>query len=239
MLEDATHGPQLCSNVATSLPPQCGGLPIVGWKWSQATNARHVLGTTWGMYHLVGTYDGTSFTLTAPPSQFHASPAPLPDFTTPCPTPAGGWRTTDPARVRSIDDYKAFESAARSSPDFAGMWMDQKTPTQDVPAGFGIINVAFTANLDVHRRQLAALWGGPICVLQHSRPYADLERVRDELFGSKGRSLGLKMIDAGPNDVMDRVDAHVFVVTPEIQRAVDAAFGAGTVQIEGFLRPLR
>jgi hypothetical protein len=215
----------------------------VGWDWSNAPAARHEGLLAYGGYHVVGTYDGVALTLTEAATQSARSTAstpgaPIPDATTPCAEPPGGWGITDPARVRSFDDYTAMRSAAEASPDYAGIWIDEKTPTQSSLVGFGIVNVAFTGNLDVHRRELAALWGGPICVVQRPHPYRELERIRDELSGAEGKRLGLQMIFGGPNDVANRVDAQVVFADAATQRAVDDEFGVGVVHLESYLQPV-
>ena len=64
VLESPDHGPELCLGfVADSFPPQCGGLPIPNWRWDQVKGEESRIGTIWGAYHLVGTYDGASFTV--------------------------------------------------------------------------------------------------------------------------------------------------------------------------------
>src|SRR5688500_15971617 len=66
VLESPDHGPQLCAAVADSYPPQCGGPDIVGWDWGEVDDAESANGTTWGSYHVVGTWDDGTFTLTEP-----------------------------------------------------------------------------------------------------------------------------------------------------------------------------
>lgn len=69
VLESPEHGPELCFNVEDSSPPQCGGLPLSGWDWAEVDGEDTASGTTWGEYHVVGTYDGTLLTLTETPSE--------------------------------------------------------------------------------------------------------------------------------------------------------------------------
>ncbi len=71
VLESPQHGPELClGGVATSLPPQCGGVPITNWDWDEVDDDESRNGTTWVSAHVRGTYDGERFTLTAPPGPF-------------------------------------------------------------------------------------------------------------------------------------------------------------------------
>jgi hypothetical protein len=75
VLESPDHGPELCAGgVATSLPPRCRGIPLVGWLWSDLPGREERAGTTWGSAHLVGRWDGRRLTLTSPPGP--ARPAP-------------------------------------------------------------------------------------------------------------------------------------------------------------------
>ena len=72
VIEAPGHLPQLCMMGAThSGSPQCvpEGIDLIGWDWtgldgSDTTGA----GFTWGFYDLVGTYDGTRFTITESPT---------------------------------------------------------------------------------------------------------------------------------------------------------------------------
>jgi hypothetical protein len=67
VLSSPAHGPQLCSFLAESYPPQCEGPDIVGWDWS-AVEHESASGTSWGTYDVVGTFEDGVFTLTEPPS---------------------------------------------------------------------------------------------------------------------------------------------------------------------------
>lgn len=67
VLESAEHGPELClGGVEESLPPQCSGVPLVGWQWEAVSGAEFGMGTTWGSYSVTGTFDGKVLTLTEP-----------------------------------------------------------------------------------------------------------------------------------------------------------------------------
>jgi hypothetical protein len=67
VLESPQHGPEICSSVQESLPPQGSGIPIRGWDWTAVEGARTLNGTTWGTWHVTGTFDGDVFVLTEPP----------------------------------------------------------------------------------------------------------------------------------------------------------------------------
>jgi hypothetical protein len=69
VLERPGDLPELCEGaIAESYPPQCSGKPIVGWDWDDVENEESASGTTWGEYHVVGTWDGEQLTLTEKPT---------------------------------------------------------------------------------------------------------------------------------------------------------------------------
>lgn len=60
-----TGKPELCLGpVAESYPPQCGGLPLVGWSWKAQDGVFEREGDVrWGQFAVTGTFDGTTFTV--------------------------------------------------------------------------------------------------------------------------------------------------------------------------------
>jgi hypothetical protein len=237
VLENGQHGPELClGGMYDSLPPLCSGLPIPNWDWSKVTGIEDVGGTKWGDFHLVGTYDGTSFTLTAPATKGRAAtrPAAMPDFSTPCTAPAGGWNVVDASKV-ALADYLKLAPAAEAEPDFGGAWIDR-------PAGAGIVddpkqdvmNFTFTGDLERHRAELAQIWGGPICVSQTDISHAERQRIQQALIDDRE----LHAFGAFSDETSGVVTANVVLATSELQHKVDAEFGAGRVKLVGELKPV-
>ena len=239
VLENQAHGPELClGGMATSLPPQCGGVPVANWDWAKVTGFDERGGTKWGFFHLVGTYDGTSFTLTQPaarggtPLQL-GTPA---DFSTPCPTPPGGWSVVDPSKV-SLDDYTKLMPAAESQPDFGGAWTDQSTAAARGVVNdltHDVMNFTFTGDLERHKADLQKVWGGPICVSQTNISHADRMRIQQQLTVDPE----LHATSVFTDERSGVVTANVVVATPDLQRKVDAQFGAGRVKLVGELKPI-
>lgn len=65
---DSDGSPELCLGaIMESLPPQCSGIPLIGWSWEGVEGAESSGGTTWGAYAVQGTYDGAAFTVTQDP----------------------------------------------------------------------------------------------------------------------------------------------------------------------------
>src|SRR5437016_3176616 len=102
ILENATHGPQLCFNVAASYPPQCGGPDLRNFSWSDV-HPQKANGVTWVEAHVVGTWADGALTLTEPPGAARHQPTPEQDLTAPCPPPSGGWRVVNPAKASQAD----------------------------------------------------------------------------------------------------------------------------------------
>ena len=63
VLESSEHGPQLCSGVLLSYPPQCGGPDIVGWDWATVEGETTAGAVRWGQYQVTGTNADGRFTL--------------------------------------------------------------------------------------------------------------------------------------------------------------------------------
>jgi len=62
--------PELCLGpIAESYPPQCGGPPIRGWRWTDYEGHYDQVGQVrWGEFVVTGTWDGDTFVVT------HAEP---------------------------------------------------------------------------------------------------------------------------------------------------------------------
>ncbi|WP_114424277.1 hypothetical protein [Nocardioides houyundeii] len=59
-----TGRPELCLGpVAQSWPPQCRGLPLAGWRWSEHPEHEEQDGARWGSFAVTGTWDGERFTV--------------------------------------------------------------------------------------------------------------------------------------------------------------------------------
>jgi hypothetical protein len=238
VLENASHGPQVCSSVADSLPPQCGGPDIAGWKWD-GLQKESVNGTTWGSYQLTGKFDGNAFTLTEPAKLNDGRFNPhvtSPDFTSPCPTPNGGWKPADPAKAND-DAMQAVNALVNADPDFAGLWIDQSEPTLvgGTPANDPqkyVLNVKFVKDLQRHEADIRKVWGGALCVSQARHTEAELRKIQDELSTEPGMSFASTEIVTGT------VEIGLFVATEARQRELDAKYGAGLVNLIGTLTPI-
>jgi hypothetical protein len=226
ILEGPDHGPELClGGVAESLPPQCGGVPIANWDWALVEGEESMSGTTWGEFRVVGTYDGTSFAVLET-GAYRSPGSPSPDFTPPCPEPAGGWVAADPSRT-SEDDRIAAMHAAEAEEDSAGFWIDSTVEPSEDPLGPGevVVVAAFTGDLERHEAALQELWGGPLCVTRLEHTSRELSRIQSELSGEAGPELGLQVTWSGGNVVENLVEVGVVVADEDARRAVQERYG--------------
>ncbi len=233
-----------------SLPPQCGGLPLHGFAWSQLPpTAVHRSGpVTWaGGVRLVGTFDGTTLTLTRP-----ASLAPADGVGTgerPRPPPRSRRRARLPPAVGASstrqggqDDWSALDAYVTRQPDYSTSWIDASSHVQGAtgqPAG-NVFTAAFTGDAAAHRRAIAAIWGGAVCVV--TRPYsrADLARVQAEIFSAAARRAGVKALSGGSTVSHGRavLAVTVLVATPQVEAWIHRRAGTVPVHIDGWLTPV-
>lgn len=238
VLENEHHGPQLCVAVAESLPPQCGGPDISGWVWNGVKH-ESASRTKWGTYLVTGTFDGRTFKLTGPAKVNDGSLNPesrTPDYTSPCPAPADGWRPVDPAKATD-NALQAANAMVNTDPDFAGFWIDQKQPPNDLatpgndPARL-VLNVRFTKDLARHEAEIRKVWGGALCVSPARHSLAELAKIQQELASEP------LMTNASTDIVTGTVEIGVFLATQARQRELDAKYGPGLVNLAGALEPI-
>ncbi|WP_146073373.1 hypothetical protein [Cryobacterium sp. N22] len=112
--------PQLCLGaVAQSLPPQCGGPPILGWDWATVDQSETQSGVTWGSYAITGTWDAAAFTVTQPPIPLSlydplAQIDPRLDEANPGPS-------TESTLLRLQDELNAAEYSPATASDWSAM----------------------------------------------------------------------------------------------------------------------
>jgi hypothetical protein len=236
VLEDRMHGPMLClAGLLESLPLQCGNVPIANWDWEAVSGEERLSGTIWGSYRVVGSYDGSTFTLTAVgPYEENTSDPTDSDFSSPCPEPSGGWSGLEQATQQ---DARPAAVYARSQPDYVTSWVTQLEPAK---AEFGpvIVNAVFTGDRERHEVEMRKVWGGPLCVVERDVPTADeLARIRKEAEASVDE-LGLQMLWSEGPDVEPVIEIGVVVdVGGNGQAALDDRYGIGVVRLTPSLKP--
>jgi hypothetical protein len=196
---------------------------------------------TWGMFHLVGTYDGETFTLmeAGPP---RPQEEPVPDhLEPPCPEPDAGWVVPDPGAATQEDDGRA-QAYATGRPDYVASWVyhlgepDEGEYEEDLPVVFVAV---FTGDVARHEAELRTQWAGPLCVVERDVPSArEARRIRAAAEASLDR-LGLQMLSSWEGELGLAAEIQV-VADPhgEGQAALDARFGPGLVRLVPALRPV-
>ncbi|HET6686836.1 MAG TPA: hypothetical protein VFH02_09965 [Jiangellaceae bacterium] len=249
IIEAPHHGPQLCTSVMESYPPQCGlgSIEVVGWDWTVVDGSDAEGGTTWGTYVVIGTYDGERFTITESPMPYVA-PEPTPEpppATTPCPPPADGWGVVD-AATTTEEAHNDAVAYAHAQPDYVEVWVDssmnpawamkESEITADTLWMFNdptklILNVRFTGDLERHERALRAIWGGWLCVSSDERTAAELESLRARLH-DEHVPLG-SSVDGRAGQVFLQV-----IVDDGLQAELDQRYGPGLVRVHALLKPV-
>jgi hypothetical protein len=208
--------------IADSYPPQCGVVPIANWDWHEVDGEERASGTTWGTYHVIGTYDGDVFTVTDVGPVDTSDPHLDDDrIRTPCEKPEDGWPVPDPGREED-DDVIAANKAIRNDPEFAGLWIDYPLPaTATATRSLTLLNVAFTDNLARHEAEIRVHWGGPLCVVQYERSLQELKRVQKELSDPGALGLDLQAFESGIDITRNIVEIGVVAIDDSARKALD------------------
>jgi hypothetical protein len=219
VIESPEHGPVLClGGVDDSYPPQCDGPALVGWDWATVDDEERANGSTWGIYHVVGTWDGERLTLTEPPG-----PAPPGAFETEfppiCDDPTGD-AATDPRQSLAMGDI----------PDVVRSYISFEPFTLSVVARPGTGDAVTAAVRD--------RWAGLLCVVERDEPSRDeLDQVYEEVIALPedsplGVQIGAHVGGTGPY-----VEVEVTVLTTEGQAYAEERWG-DLVHLTGVLRPV-
>lgn len=235
----AIASPSICFNS----PPSAGKVPIANWDWERVEGEELDQDVIYGEYHLIGSYDGTSFTVLeagppVPPGESDEDP-----FYIPCPEPEGGWVAADPSRAKEADLHAAG-SYIDSQPDSAGYWIKYlRKETGEASLDFVISPYALVAtfrrDIDLHRAKLAAIWGGPLCVVEHSRTEAELSRIQEAVHSDSGaEEFDIEVFGSWTDVLSNRVEIEVVVFDEAAQAIFDSRYGVGAVHQVPSLRPV-
>lgn len=253
---DDGGGPVLClAGMADSLPPQCDGPAVAGWDWDEHPGPGAAGGSRWGEFDLVGTWDGTTFTVSeaeavepvdglanGPDHSVEDDP-----FATPCEQPDGGWAVVDPATTSNAARGEAAR-VAEDLPDYGLLWVDQSINPrwQDYEAGdwshevqqamndpaYTVLNVGVTDDLAGAEAAIREVWGGPLCVSRVANTFEQLREVAQELQDLPG--------NLGPQfgTISNRVDLPVVHDDGSVQAWVDDEYGSGVVEVTSAFTPV-
>ncbi len=238
VLEDDSHGPQLCFGSGDSYPPQCGGIDITNWNWDDVTyeggeDAEEPTTARWGDYVVVGTYDrdANTFTLTEPARPVKDSDFPEEperDDSTPCDEPEGGWPAAteeDLANAANDIDPEPGEEGTAIVDGLGGIWFAREP---------FVLNVAVTGDVDDAETAIRAVYDGPLCIVPVRYTEAELiERSQDLYFDNRGD------IDAtGVAVERNVVEVVLLAPDPEFEASLDEQYG-DAVEVIGYqLQPV-
>jgi len=228
VLQEREGSAKLCLGVDESRPPQCDGLPFTNWDWGAVEGEESLRGVSWGEYHVVGTYDGTSFTLTEVPGPPELQPDEFGPIDTPCEEPAGGWPVPDPSKA-SDPDFRRATNVAESEPDFSGAWIDG-SPT--------VLTLAFTGDLERHDAEIRRDWGGPLCVWRFDRTFRELRQIQADLDEQTLKELGLRLTSSDVDVFRNQVALGVMLADEGFLRALEERYGPGAVRVHSALTPV-
>lgn len=225
VLEDATHGPELClGGIRASDPPQCDGIRLVGWTWDAVADEQRHAGTTWASAQVRGRYDGARFTLTAPPGPVTTTVEPprMPDLSPACTQP----EVVDPSH--GVGEWEEVaQGLRRLVPELVAGWV-----SNEPFVGSLVVRPGATERT---RRTVRRSYGGPLCLVERDqRTAAELQAIHHDLL----RRFGDEVLLSSADERRGVVELTLVVVTPGLQRALDDEYGEGVVELRGRLRPV-
>jgi len=231
VLESPEHGPQLCREVLTSLPPQCEGLPVVGWDWDAIEGEASDNGTTWGSFHVVGTWDGTRLSLTEPPTSSEPdSDGPSRDFGPACAEPD----VVDASQGAA--EWEGMSEQFGQIPDVVTAWVSDPNGDWDGPFVGNVIVLpgARDEALSVVREH----YRGPVCVVERNGPTeADLAQVQEQLNDDEAQEALGVIQGASGNGQRGVVEAEVWVADAAAVAYAQQRWG-DVVELHGILQPV-
>lgn len=251
---EAADGAQMCVGpMAMSYPPQCGGPALLDWDWAEWSGLYEESGgVRWGLFALTGRYDADAFTFAPDTVEPWRDDTPVvgegavPDFSTPCAEPRGGWRVLDPARTTDATMNETFERAGRLD-GYAASWVDRSrvpaagpdaTPEQQLAETASspeltIINVRVVGDVQAATAELRRVWGGMLCVSAATRTQAELQGIADEITADTPHGI----LGIAADGMTGSVHLDVIYDDGALQKRMDADHGAGMVVVGSTLLP--
>lgn len=210
--------PELCRMVRTSLPPQCGGVPLRGFDFDDVPGAETRDGVAWVEATVRGTYRDGVLTVRSARSPVRPPPSPQ--------------RSDEELQriwaVQLDPDGEALSRWAHEQPEYAGEWWEHDTT----------LVLAFTGDIERFRSEARARWQGDLRVVRRRWTEADLHALQDRLTHAprmRGRLQG-----AGSDIRTGVVELMVLVDDEETRAIVEEIRGenAPPVHLDPFLRPV-
>lgn len=227
VLSSAQHGPELCTGLLASDPPQCRGLPVVGWDW-EAVEGETVSGSTInGRYHVTGTYTRDAFILTASPGPPEpGEQGPLFDLSQVCDAPDGA----DVPDGELLWTYVWVGGTKPVVPDLVSMWQSHDPFVLNVIVRPGSGAAAMAA--------IRQVYPGPPCVVERDTPTeAELHALQDELSEDPAAREALGLQGVYSDWQRGVVVAMLWAVEPASTAYAQDRWG-DRVELRGYLDPV-
>lgn len=176
ILQKGDDPPVVClGGVDESYPPQCSGPELVGLDWADVPETETASGVTWGEARVVGTYDGSTFTLTEPPSEMRIS------------VELDGGTGADPHPQLCDEPFRGGDQSAVADPEaaspaesklgailqgydgYVGSWVSTDLSQAELEAEAPHVptyNVLVTGDAEQAHADLREVWPGGLCVEQ-------------------------------------------------------------------------
>lgn len=217
-----------CYLMLQSLPPAgCGGVELRGVEMASLPGAtRYPNGTlTTGPLRVTGTYADGVLTVTEQPvaaSQPTAgSHRPIPGPS--CPEPSGGW----PFDRFDQEGSSLVNQYVMDALDGGLARIDDSQR---------IMTATFTGDLERHRKALAALYDGPVCVELAKASYRELEVLFAKVT-AEVKQRGYGFLGGGSGNAWGTAEVMVMAATDQQCSDLSKAHD-GLVECESFLHPV-
>lgn len=237
VLEDVSHGPQLCLGIIeTSYPPRCSGPDVRGWDWDRTEGFQTSGRSRFGELGLRGVHVDGALVLTRAPTRPTGVPSDRgPDVpTTPCPEPDGGWFAGGEVASTGGAAQDVLHAAMRHAermPHVSSVWPEYLGGPTD--GNRAVLTVRVTEDVAAARRELRALWPGALCVRRGGLTQQHRLRIATELHRTLGRAL-----IAVHTESHDHVAVQVLLDEDgALQRRLDDRYGEGVVRVGSALQP--
>jgi hypothetical protein len=239
VLADKSHGPHLCRDVATSLPPQCSGLPVTNWNWDEVQGEERVRGTIWGGWHVTGTYSDGKFTLVGAPTEPVPDSdepdgnglTPEPDFSPACDEPSG-----ESTGVAEWEQLAQTGGRWPTDPRIVTVWVTD--PRGSAGGDEFVVNLLVRPGAKEEIEAKARrTYRGLLCVVERDLPTeAELAAIQSEVTDDAARQR-LGVTSAWSEGQRGVVVVTVWVVTDVATDYARERWG-DVVELHGYLTPV-
>lgn len=234
VLQAAGQSPMLCHAIQESFPPQCAGLPVSGWDWDAVEGEETANGTSWGSWHVTGTYDGERFHLTDPPGPARqgGEDEDNSDFSPACEEPDVVDGAHGIAEWEAMSqDYGPFEI-----PDLVAAWVSDPAGEWDGAFVASVVVLPGAGQRAVDR--IRKHYAGPLCVVERDGPTAaELAAAQHDLTDDEARAILGPIQDAYAAERRGVVVARVWVADDVALDYVDRRWG-DLIELHGLLQPV-